>query len=54
VYSPILNPIAYFSSLFKEYKIHQRVNIETDLFARYLYNMLKRENKNFDEILAWW
>ena len=47
-------PHTFENTLFKEYKIHQRVNIETDLFARYIYNMLKKENNNFDEVLAWW
>jgi riboflavin synthase len=47
-------PHTFENTLFKEYKLHQRVNIETDLFARYIYNMLKRENNNFEEILAWW
>jgi riboflavin synthase len=48
-------PHTFENTLFKEYKIHQRVNIETDLFARYIYNMLKKTNNNsIDEILAWW
>jgi riboflavin synthase len=48
-------PHTFENTLFKEYKIHQRVNIETDLFARYIYNMLKKTNTNsIDEILAWW
>jgi riboflavin synthase len=47
-------PHTFENTLFKEYKIHQRVNIETDLFARYIYNMLKKDKNSFDEILAWW
>jgi riboflavin synthase len=29
------------NTLFKTYKINSRVNIETDMFARYIFNMLK-------------
>jgi riboflavin synthase len=47
-------PHTFQNTLFKEYKIHRRVNIETDLFARYIYNMLKRNKNPNDEILAWW
>ncbi|GAX86731.1 riboflavin synthase [Lebetimonas natsushimae] len=47
-------PHTFENTLFKEYKIHQKVNIETDLFARYIYNMLKKDKNSFDEILAWW
>ncbi|WP_024789525.1 riboflavin synthase [Lebetimonas sp. JH292] len=47
-------PHTFENTLFREYKIHRRVNIETDLFARYIYNMFKKENNNFDEVLAWW
>jgi riboflavin synthase len=47
-------PHTFQNTLFKEYKVHRKVNIETDLFARYIYNMLKRENNNIDEIIAWW
>jgi riboflavin synthase len=47
-------PHTFQNTLFKEYKIHQRVNIETDLFARYIYNMLKKNQNLNDEILAWW
>lgn len=38
------------NTLFKNYRINSRVNIETDMFARYLYNMFdKKGEKN----LSW-
>ena len=37
------------NTLFKKYKIGSRVNIETDMFARYIYNMFK----NKKEDLSW-
>ncbi|WP_198305936.1 riboflavin synthase [Arcobacter vandammei] len=36
------------NTLFKTYKVGSRVNIETDLFARYVYNMFKK-----DDSLSW-
>jgi len=48
-------PHTFENTLFKYYKIHQKVNIETDMFARYIYHMLKKENNNVnDKIIAWW
>ena len=48
-------PHTFENTLFKYYKPLQRVNIETDMFARYLYHMFKkRENQSIDEIIAWW
>jgi len=48
-------PHTFENTLFKYYKIHQRVNIETDMFARYLYNMFKKiPNKLESEIGYWW
>ncbi len=35
-------------TLFSNYKIGQRVNVETDMFARYLYHMFKK-----DKSLSW-
>ncbi|HFU75879.1 MAG TPA: riboflavin synthase [Arcobacter sp.] len=32
------------NTLFKEYKINSRVNIETDMFARYVYNIFANKN----------
>lgn len=32
-------------TLFKEYKVGRRINIETDMFARYIYNMLHNKQK---------
>ncbi len=45
------------NTLFKTYKIGSRVNIETDMFARYIYNMFKKEKNGLtwekvDNILA--
>ncbi|BCD62914.1 riboflavin synthase [Nitratiruptor sp. YY08-26] len=36
-------PITMRHTLFSTYKIGRRVNIETDMFARYLYYMFKKE-----------
>jgi riboflavin synthase len=40
------------NTLFKNYKIGTKVNLETDMFARYVYNMFKKENKK-DSGLSW-
>lgn len=44
------------NTLFKTYKIGSKVNIETDMFARYVYNMFKKDNKlswgDVDKIMA--
>ncbi len=37
------------NTLFKTYKIGSKVNLETDMFARYIYNMFKGK----DEGLTW-
>lgn len=37
------------NTLFRTYKIGSKVNIETDMFARYIYNMFKKDSKN----LSW-
>ncbi|NPA88336.1 riboflavin synthase [Caminibacter pacificus] len=48
-------PHTFENTLFKYYKIHQKVNIETDMFARYIYHMLKKSPEDINEkILAWW
>jgi riboflavin synthase len=47
-------PHTFENTLFKNYKIHQRVNIETDMFARYIYNMFKKQPTINDEIGTWW
>jgi riboflavin synthase len=47
-------PHTFENTLFKYYKIHQRVNIETDMFARYVYKMFKTKPQINDEITAWW
>ena len=48
-------PHTFENTLFKYYKPHQKVNIETDMFARYIYHMLKKSPNDFNEqILAWW
>ncbi len=41
-------PITVEHSIIKEYKVGRRVNIETDMFARYIYHMIKR-----DKSLSW-
>ena len=45
------------NTLFKNYKVGSRVNIETDMFARYIYNMFKKDDKSLtwskvDRIMA--
>ena len=47
-------PHTFENTLFKYYKIHQKVNIETDMFARYIYQMFKTKPNINDEIGAWW
>ncbi len=37
-------PITMQHTLFHEYRIGRRVNIETDMFARYLYHMIHAQN----------
>jgi riboflavin synthase len=39
------------NTIFNRYKIGTRVNIETDMFARYIYNLFKKEDKlSWDQI----
>lgn len=33
------------NTLFKRYKVGTKVNLETDMFARYVYNMFKKDDK---------
>ncbi|QKF60229.1 riboflavin synthase [Aliarcobacter lanthieri] len=44
------------NTLFKRYKIGSKVNIETDMFARYVYNLFKKDNSltwsEVDKIMA--
>ena len=40
------------NTLFKNYKVGTKVNLETDMFARYIYNMFK-PNKDNKESLSW-
>ena len=47
-------PHTFENTLFKTYKLHQRVNVETDMFARYVYSMFKTKVNINDEITAWW
>jgi len=49
-----LIPHTFENTIFKYYKIHQKVNIETDMFARYIYHMFKEKKIDNQEILAWW
>jgi len=41
-------PITIQNTLIKEYKTKRRVNIETDMFARYIYHIFKK-----DKTLSW-
>ncbi|NPA55392.1 MAG: riboflavin synthase [Epsilonproteobacteria bacterium] len=47
-------PHTYENTLFRYYKIHQRVNIETDMFARYMYHMFAKRTQPNEEIGIWW
>ena len=48
-------PHTFENTLFKYYKVHQKVNIETDMFTRYVYHMFsKRDNDINEKIVAWW
>ncbi len=45
------------NTLFKTYKVGSEVNVETDMFARYVYNMFKKDDdsmswENVDRIMA--
>ena len=44
------------NTLFKTYKLNSKVNIETDMFARYIYNMFKKSDEltwdTVDRIMA--
>ncbi len=44
-------PITLKETLFGSYKVGNRVNVETDMFARYLYYLFKKENNlSWEEI----
>jgi len=44
-------PYTIKNTLFKRYKVGLRVNIETDMFARYIYNMFKTsDNLTWSEV----
>ena len=48
-------PHTFENTIFKNYKPHQKVNIETDMFARYIYHMFKEKKENInDTIISWW
>ncbi len=51
-------PITIENTLFKEYKIGRIVNIETDMFARYIYHIFKDKKSiswdDVDAIMARW
>ena len=47
-------PHTFENTLFKTYKIHRKVNIETDMFARYIYKMFSKKPQLNDEIGVWW
>lgn len=40
------------NTLFKTYKVGSKVNLETDMFARYVYNMFSKKNEK-DSSLSW-
>ena len=50
-------PHTFENTLFKTYKKGSKVNIETDMFARYIFNMFKKSDDltwdQVDKIMAW-
>jgi riboflavin synthase len=44
-------PYTIDNTLFNSYMINKKVNIETDMFARYVFNMFKKEEST--ETLSW-
>lgn len=51
-------PHTYENTLFKHYRVGTRVNIETDMFARYLFHMFSKEKKpsweEVEKVMALW
>jgi riboflavin synthase len=48
-------PHTFENTIIKYYKPHRKVNVETDMFARYIYHMFKKNSDDLGEkILAWW
>jgi riboflavin synthase len=47
-------PHTFENTLFKYYKIHQKVNVETDMFARYIYKMFNKTPDINSQIGSWW
>ncbi len=51
-------PHTWDNTIFQHYKVGRQVNIETDMFARYIYNMINQKEKdaprwdNIDKIMA--
>ena len=45
-------PYTLKNTLFLNYKINSKVNIETDIFARYIYNLINKDN-NSDSLDTW-
>ena len=43
-------PHTFNNTLFKTYKIGTKVNIETDMFARYIYHMFNKTDLTWDEV----
>ncbi len=44
-------PLTMRDTLFKNYRVGRRVNIETDMFARYIYFMFKKQKSlNWEEV----
>ena len=39
------------NTIFDEYEINRRLNIETDLFARYIYHMFKKDDKDIQSVI---
>ena len=37
------------NTLFKDYKVNSKINVETDMFARYIFNMFKKS----EDTLSW-
>ena len=51
-FRPTIIPHTIENTLFKRYKVGTKVNLETDMFARYIYNMFKGSNKKENK-MSW-
>ena len=49
--SIVMLPLGMINTLFESYKVGSKINIETDMFARYLYHMFSSDkNVSWDMV----